>query len=375
MATMAAPPAAPPAASRRLRALSSQLRQPSTVATRPAAAAPATEDERVSTLLPRGRQLDWRTQGLIDAGLSLEDVRAAFERDGYCIVKNVVGEDERLNVQYELAELVEREAERIGRAGAFADAPFETRLLQLFADRLEDAPEIFRENTHLPGFYCLFYHPAIIDLVSFLLHCDELRIYPNYGCRPKLPAKHRDEVLWHSDAGYTYFGPAADPDKPDSRDEGELTIENVERMAQTMINVWTPLVPVAPYNGCMQFSRGSHKLGLVKHEYRRDLGQDTREGHWLHIDEDVLQSHCSPEGDRVVDIAMNPGDIVLFHQHMLHSSQHPNQSDQVRWALDFRYQDARESTLRVTQGHLVRSALHPERVIRNAEQWAESTFS
>ena len=211
--------------------------------------------------------------------------------------------------------------------------------------------------------------------MSYLLQCDELRIYPNYGCRPKLPNKHRDEVLWHSDAGYTYFGPAADPNKPDTRAGSELTVENVERMARSMINVWTPLVPVSRHNGCMQFSRGSHKLGLVEHSYRRELGEGTREGHWLHIDPAVLASHCSAESGRVVDIEMAPGDIVLFHQHMLHSSQHPNRSDQVRWALDFRYQDARESTLRVTQGHLVRSSLHPGEVIRNAEQWARSDFS
>ena len=68
-------------------------------------------------------------------------------------------------------------------------------------------------------------------------------------------------------------------------------------------------------------------------------------------------------------------DIVLFHQHMLHSSQHPNQSSEVRWALDFRYQLATEPTLRVTQGHLCRSRAYPERVIRNAEQWAAATFS
>ena len=177
-----------PAPQRRLRALSSQLRR--RLVTDPHA------DVASASLspLPRRRPLDWRTQGLLDAGLSLESVAEAFERDGYCIVKNVVGEDERLNVAYELAELVEREAEKIGRAGDFADAPFETRLLRLFEDRLEEAPEIFRENTHLPGFFCLFFHPAIVDIVSYLLQCDELRIYPNYGCRPKLPNKHRDEV-------------------------------------------------------------------------------------------------------------------------------------------------------------------------------------
>ena len=35
--------------------------------------------------------------------------------------------------------------------------------------RLEEAPEIFRENTHLPGFFCLFFHPGILDLVTALM--------------------------------------------------------------------------------------------------------------------------------------------------------------------------------------------------------------
>ena len=41
--------------------------------------------------------------------------------------------------------------------------------------------------------------------------------------------------------------------------------------------------------------------------YRRDL--EGREGHWLHIDEAVQKSHCSPESGRVVDVEMNPGAI------------------------------------------------------------------
>jgi hypothetical protein len=228
------------------------------------------------------QRLDWRTMGLLAAGLDLSQVRD---------------------------QLVEDAASKVGRAGHFPDEPFETRLLRLFEDRLQDAPEIFRENTHLPGFFCLFFHPAILDLVSMILDDpQELRLYPNYGCRPKLPGKHRDEVLWHSDAGYTYYGPSANQDRADMRDPNELTVEKVERMAQSMINVWTPLVPVNPSNGCMMFSRGSHKLGLVQHEYRRDLGADTREGHWLHIDEAVRESHCSPECGRLVDVVMDPGE-------------------------------------------------------------------
>ena len=56
-----------------------------------------------------------------------------------------------------------------------------------------------------------------------------------------------------------------------------------------------------------QFSRGSHKLGLVEHAYRRELGLDTREGKWLHIDDAVRESHCTPESGRVVDVVLDPG--------------------------------------------------------------------
>jgi hypothetical protein len=75
----------------------------------PAAAATAEPD-------PSSR-LDWRTQGLIAAGLDLGHMRAQFEEEGYVIVKGVVGEDERMNVAYELEELVEGAAASAGRAG------------------------------------------------------------------------------------------------------------------------------------------------------------------------------------------------------------------------------------------------------------------
>lgn len=179
----------------------------------------------------------------------------------------------------------------------------------MFRGRLDQAPQQWRSECHLPGFFCLFFHPAILDLVSYILGTQDLRLYPNYTCRPKLPGRHMDEVLWHTDAGYTYFGPSADPSQADSRDASKLTESLVSRMAESMVNVWTPLVPVDAHNGCMQFSTGSHRLGLVHHEYRRELGgPDTREGLWLHVDERVLASHCSVESGRVVDIAVEPGD-------------------------------------------------------------------
>ena len=55
---------------------------------------------------------------------------------------------------------------------------------------------------------------------------------------------------------------------------------------------------------------------------------------------------------------------------MIHGSHLPNLSGKLRWALDFRYQNAAVDTLRKTKGHMARSVRRPESVVRDAEQWA-----
>ena len=109
--------------------------------------------------------------------------------------------------------------------------------------------------------------------------------------------------------------------------EGGVSVEEVAAMAASMVNVWTALGSVGPREGCMQFSRGSHHLGLVHHS--KPAPGDT----WLRIPEEVRASHCSADSDRVVDVVVEPGDIVLFHQYMLHGSELPNLSGRLRWAL------------------------------------------
>ncbi|MBL4575277.1 MAG: hypothetical protein JKY51_04150, partial [Opitutaceae bacterium] len=48
--------------------------------------------------------------------------------------------------------------------------------------------------------------------------------------------------------------------------------------------------------------------------------------------------------------------------------------DTVRWSCDWRYQDATQSTIRENQGHLALSKIHPNKVVRSAEQWARLSF-
>jgi len=177
----------------------------------------------------------------------------------------------------------------------------------------------------------------LLDVVETFLG-GEIRLYPNYSARPKLPDHAPTQVLWHQDGGYT-------------GGQAEML---------RMVNVWTPLVPARVENGCMQFIPGTHRLGIVPHE-KRD--------YYLEIASEYLE----PRLNQAIPIEMDPGDIVLFHNLLFHMGL-PNRSHMVRWSLDWRYQDARQPTLRNENGHIARSRSHPERVVQSAKEWVSLTF-
>lgn len=264
-----------------------------------------------------------------------------FERDGYFILRGLLEPACLAGVQRECESLVEEVASRLLAEGrireSFGEAPFETRMMLLYQDLPEESPTTFRQELHRAGFFGLFAHPQLVELAAQHLG-PEIRLYPNYSVRPKLPDNRRTEVLWHQDAGYT---------------EGESEVLR-------MMNVWTPLVPARVENGCMQFVPGSHRQGVVAHE---------KETYYLKISEAVI----GPVEGQAVNIEVDPGDVVVFSNLLFHRGL-PNRVPQVRWSLDFRYQDATQPTMRPTQGHLLRSRLHPDHVVRDAAHWAQLKF-
>ncbi len=239
-------------------------------------------------------------------------------------------------------ELVDQHADQLVAAGKrtdrLVDAPFETRLLKLYAQHMEEAPVLFRAQLHLAGLYPLFFHPALLDVVETVLG-GEIRLYPNYSVRPKYPDMAATEVLWHQDGGYT---------------EG-----NVADLR--MLNVWTPFVPARVANGCMQFIPGTHHLGSVPHERRQ---------YYLEIAPAIIAEH----GDRAINIELDPGDVVLFHNLLFHRGL-PNHSSQIRWSADWRYQDATQPTLRKENGHLARSHQQPAAAVQHADEWTRLSFT
>ncbi len=284
--------------------------------------------------------------------MNTNELKREFDERGFVILRGVIDPAVIAGVRTELESVVDEMALGL-RAMDHIDnlyeaEPFETRLLKLFSFAPELSPSGLRRNLHRKGMFGLFFCPTVLDLVEQILG-PEIRLYPNYTVRPKLPDDPKTLVLWHQDAAYTHLNsPVA---------AGHALSANDLRM----VNVWTGIVPARPENGCMQFIPGTHKLGIVPHENRQ---------YYL----EIAQSELEPRLKDVVDVITDPGDVVLFSNVLFHCGQ-PNRTQAVRWSCDWRYQDAGQPTLRVETGHMARSRANPRSVVSSPEQWAGLKFS
>ncbi len=273
--------------------------------------------------------------------LDLAFLQTEFDRQGYFVLKDFFETEVIEGARCELAKLVDQHAGKLKAEGKIADTwpdePFETRMARLYEGCLDEAPKLFRPELHLAGLFPIFFHPRLLDLMEAFLG-PEVRLYPNYTARPKLPDWEGTLVLWHQDGGYTH---------------GQVE-------ALRMINCWAPLVPARIENGCMRFIPGTHRLGVVPHEQRP---------HYL----EIAQKYLEPRLDQAVPIEVDPGDVVLFHNLLFHQGL-PNHSRAIRWSLDWRYQDATQPTMRAERGHVARSRRDPSSAVRSEEEWATLAF-
>ena len=275
-------------------------------------------------------------------------LKQQFESRGYYICKGLLSAEVVQSVRSEMEAIVDFLADWLVTRELIKDPmkeePFETRIAKLYHDNLDEAPKNLRHFLNRSGLFDLFFNAELLDLVEEILG-PEIRLYPNYSARPKLPDWEGTLVLWHQDGGYT----------------DSMSGQNGSADQLRMVNVWSPLVPTRVENGCMQFIPGTHKLGIVPHVSKK---------HYLEIADD----HLKPRLKYAVNIEVDPGDVVLFHNLLFHCGL-PNKSKTVRWSLDWRYQDATQPTMRTENGHLARSRNNPAAVVQSASQWARLTLN
>ena len=270
-------------------------------------------------------------------------MRRDFDERGFVVVRDFFQPEVVAGVRAEVEKMVDEHVQKLldeGKiADAFSDEPLETRLYRLYEKSPRDAPGTYRAELHRPGFFGFFFHPGLLDVAELYLG-GEIRLYPNYSLRPKLPGGTR--VVWHQDGGFTE----------------EFQMGEVQAMR--MVNVWSPLVPARRENGCMRFVPGTHKMGSVPHER---VGRDLK----------IADQYVEPVLPEAVWIELDPGDLVLFHNLLFHEGA-PNNARIVRWSLDWRYQDAAQPTMRPHHGHIARSNDNPSTAVKSAEEWARLSF-
>jgi len=95
----------------------------------------------------------------------------------------------------------------------------------------------------------------------------------------------------------------------------------------TKYSGWIALEDATIENGCLRVIPGSHRRTWDHASVQDDRGFNNR------ISDEQLA------GERMIDVEMKCGDVLVFHDRLLHSS-HPNRSGRERWSFIPTYRNA-----------------------------------
>lgn len=241
----------------------------------------------------------------------LEGMRVDFERDGYAIARGLLSDGDLQPVRDVIARHVDRLASELVTAGRVDDpcagAPFDRRWARLCA-LARRAPG----GTPLPwiwggaalldrAIYDLYTDPRLTGLAAALLG-PEVTANGDFWVRPKTPGDPATTLEWHQDS--FYCGGVPSP-------------------GLTILSLWIPLVDVDAGNGCLDLIPGSHRHGPIP-------SRRNEAGHAVPLYDLALYGAPRTEPMRV-------GDVMAFHNLVLHASGTNATPDQVRWSIDLRY--------------------------------------
>ena len=260
-----------------------------------------------------------------------------FNDNGYLLVENALASEDLNPLIAEFEEIVNTGATQLHENGEL-DTPFETEGFDTrLAKITEQSPVVFQKlfsGAHTgPALFKLLVNSKLLDIAESLVG-PEIMCHPAYRVRPKLPEHDRTLVPWHQDAGY--MEPACD--------------------AVMQLTIWIPLIDATVENGCLEVIPHAHRDGVFRH--RRVKGRP-----YLDIPPDAL-----PDVESVI-VPVNFGSVLLFTNLTPHRSI-PNVSNQVRWSVDARYQDASKPTgYQPEAGFLARSRKQPEGVVTSSAEF------
>lgn len=202
-------------------------------------------------------------------------LREQYEREGYVVVRNVVGDElvqeARSHIEWLLRQNPDLRPEQLDNQ-LMTDDPFWVRLVA--DDRLLDIAEQFVGP----------------DIALFASH---------YIAKPPFKGQ---AVLWHQDGSYWPLEP------------------------MEVISFWLAVDDSTPENGCLRVIPRTHTLALQEMQERPDV--DSVLGSGI---EDALVDES-----QAVDLVLESGDISIHHPNIVHGS-NANRSPSWRRGLTIRY--------------------------------------
>ena len=185
--------------------------------------------------------------------------------------------------------------------------------------------------------------PAVLDVIEQLIG-PEITCNPIQHLRLKpperlVPVEQRQglnsQTTWHQDQGVAL--PEADN--------------------TSIITVWIPITDATVENGCLRAIPGSHRDGLATHCPNNVDG--------------ILTIPDKLVGDGEITLPMKRGSVLFMDRRTKHSSW-ANQTDDIRWSFDLRYQPTGYPTGRPAfPEFVVRSRANPSSVLTDYRQWIQ----
>ncbi len=206
-------------------------------------------------------------------------------------------------------------------------------------------------SAQIPEIFYLMRNKKLLDAIECLIG-PEIRVSPSYNVHFKLSTKHinlvheiardaKKDILiapelfnFYVDGGTELHADAA-YSLPDAH-------------GSDIIAAWIPMTEADVEQGSFSVVPGSHKAGV----------------YYAPVSEELVR--------QAVPVETKPGDLILFHNKLVHGAL-PNESqDDVRWCFNFRYHPTGQSCGRpFLPGFVARSAAAPHKELHNPILWGE----
>ena len=238
-----------------------------------------------------------------------------YNEEGYTIVEDVFSVDELKPILNEFEEIVNNFAEEAFAAGKISNKHQDKDVFKKLASLEKDFPGssvlIHHKGELKPELAKLWGSKKLLDIIENWVGKD-ISGHPVWNIRSKTPQTVRMTVPWHQDSAYL-------------REGAEKT---------TQPAAWIPFLDVNKNNGCMQVIPGGHDPSRVlDHKLEKKAG--VKDSWYLYIEDKNIPD------EKIVTCEMKAGSVLFLHQLIPHRSLE-NQSEDVRWSVDLRFQNPKD---------------------------------